>query len=538
MATNKTNLQLVTNGILNENPIFRLVLSMCPAVGISTTVMNGLMLGVAVLFVQVFSSCTISLIKDWIHPRIRIPTYTLTIATWVTVIDMVLAAYFPTAYAKMGIFVKLIVAFAIITMRLEMFACKEKLSASFWDGVGMGLGFMFGMMAIGFVRELLGMGSILGYDVLGFRPLLFFVLPTAGFFCVGLMMGFFNYIEAVYRRAKEQKAQAALLRSRSLSVGQAGPGSVNRMAKTALRALPLVLTLLMMPVLARAGVVASTAFSGKQAITVTFSKPMDKAVVGNPANFVVYEEEDPDIRLTITGIKVGEDSRTATLTFAEPLNTSHTHVVKLTEGPGAAESFKVMKPYLGFLVSILVSALLINNFVFTKYLGLCVFFGTSKRRDTAKGMGVTFTIVMVVSAIMSWFFYQFVLKPYGLGFLQIVIFIGLVSLTVQAVDTILRKVNPVLFNAFGVYLVLVIANCVILAVPLILANNEYNFFETLMLALGAGGGFLLALYLMASVRERMELANVPKSFRGVPIAFIVAGQFALAFLGFSGLNLF
>lgn len=195
-------MQLVVNGILNENPIFRLVLSMCPAVGISTTVMNGFMLGIAVLFVQVFSSCTISLFKNVIHPRIRIPTYTLTIATWVTVIDMVLAAYLPEAYAKMGIFVKLIVAFAIITMRLEMFACKESVNASFWDGIGMGLGFMFGMMALGFVRELLGLGTVLGYDVLGFKPLLFFVLPFAGFFCVGLMMAFFNYVEIVYKRAK------------------------------------------------------------------------------------------------------------------------------------------------------------------------------------------------------------------------------------------------------------------------------------------------------------------------------------------------
>jgi electron transport complex protein RnfE len=202
VATDKTNLQLVVNGILNENPIFRLVLSMCPAVGISTTVMNGFMLGIAVLFVQVCSSCTISLFKNVIHPRIRIPTYTLTIATWVTVIDMVLAAYLPEAYAKMGIFIKLIVAFAIITMRLEMFACKESVNASFWDGIGMGLGFMFGMMALGFVRELLGMGTLLGYDVLGFKPLLFFVLPFAGFFCVGLMMAFFNYVEIVYKRAK------------------------------------------------------------------------------------------------------------------------------------------------------------------------------------------------------------------------------------------------------------------------------------------------------------------------------------------------
>lgn len=205
MANDKNSFQLVANGILAENPIFKLALSMCPAVGISTTVMNGFMLGLAVLFVQVFSSVTISLFKNVIHPRIRIPSYTLTIATWVTVIDLVLAATLPGAYAKMGIFVKIIVAFAIITMRLEMFACKEPVKESFWDALGMGLGFLIGMMTIGVVRELLGSGAILGYDVLGFKPLLFFILPSAGFFVVGLMMAFFNYIEIVYNRSRGQK---------------------------------------------------------------------------------------------------------------------------------------------------------------------------------------------------------------------------------------------------------------------------------------------------------------------------------------------
>jgi len=204
-ATKKTNTELVFNGILLENPIFRLALSMCPAVGLTTSIKNGLLLGSAVLFVQIFSSCTIAAIKNYIHPRIRIPTYTLTIATWVTVIDLVLAAYVPGAYKEMGIFVKLIVAFAIITMRLEAFACKNSVSASFWDGIGMGIGFLFGMVSIGFVRELLGAGTILGYDVLGFKPLLFFILPAAGFFCVGIMMAFFNYIEVVFNRRKERK---------------------------------------------------------------------------------------------------------------------------------------------------------------------------------------------------------------------------------------------------------------------------------------------------------------------------------------------
>ncbi len=152
-------MELVVTGILAENPIFRLALSMCPAVAMTTTVMNGLLLGVAVLFVQVASSCTISLVKKFIHPRIRIPSYVLVIATWVSVIDMMLAAYFPAAYAQVGIFVKLIVAFAIITMRLEMFACKNTVTASFWDGFGMGMGFLVGMILLGVIREFFGMGS-------------------------------------------------------------------------------------------------------------------------------------------------------------------------------------------------------------------------------------------------------------------------------------------------------------------------------------------------------------------------------------------
>jgi len=292
-------------------------------------------------------------------------------------------------------------------------------------------------------------------------------------------------------------------------------------------------------VAAAGGRIAGQHFGQANEIVVSFASPEASDAVSNPANYRVVEEQDPDIRLEVKAVRLSEDHTTATLTFASPLNQRLPHLVSLNASTAASsESVRVSKSYLGYLFSILISALLINNFVFTKYLGLCVFFGTSKRKDTAKGMGVTFTMVMVVSAIMSWFFYQYILKPFQLNFLQIVIFIGLVSLTVQAVDTVLRKVNPALFNAFGVYLVLVIANCVIIAVPLILADNEYNFLESLMLALGAGGGFLLALYLMSSVRERMELAKIPPTFKGVPIAFIVAGQFALAFLGFSGLTLF
>ncbi len=288
-----------------------------------------------------------------------------------------------------------------------------------------------------------------------------------------------------------------------------------------------------------AGLISGTEFGAENEIIVDFSKAVDKAEAADPARYIVFEESDPDIRLEVSSVAVADNGKQAVLTFTDPLNSAKTHIVNVSDIGGVEQaSSPVSKSYAGYLISVLISALLINNFVFTKYLGLCVFFGTSKRKETAKGMGVVFTIVIVVAVSMSWVLYQYALKPFQLDYLQIVVFIGLVSLTVQAVDTVLRKVNPVMFKSFGVYLVLVIANCVIIAVPLLMASNEYNYFETFMLSLGAGGGFLLALYLMSSVRERIELAKVPKSFKGLPIAFIVAGQFAMAFLGFSGLQLF
>lgn len=289
--------------------------------------------------------------------------------------------------------------------------------------------------------------------------------------------------------------------------------------------------------------VRKTAFKGSQGILVTFAGPVDPSWAGDLKNFSAYEKAAPDILLPVKAVEISPDRQSVVVTFHEALNQKETYVLVLkdilSEGTSMGPaSLKVKKLYIGFLLSILIGAMVINNFVFTKYLGLCVFFGTSQKKSTAIGMGITFIIVIVFSSMMSWFLYQYALKPFSLGFLQIVVFIGLVSLSVQAVDTILRKVNPTLFKAFGVYLVLVIANCIILAVPLILADNEYNALESLMLAFGAGAGFLIALFLMSSVRERLEFAKVPPTFKGLPIAFVVAGLFALAFLGFSGMSLF
>ncbi len=189
------NAELLWNGLIPENPIFRLALSMCPAVAVTTSIKNGLLLGLAVIFVQVFSSCTVAIFRGLIHPRIRIPAYVLVIALWVSVIDMILPVISPDVYKQVALFVKLIVVFAIIISRLELFASKEPLVPSFFDGLGMGLGFLFGLVLIGAIRELTGSGQLYGYDVLGFKPLLIMILPAGGFFVIGFIMAAFNWIE-------------------------------------------------------------------------------------------------------------------------------------------------------------------------------------------------------------------------------------------------------------------------------------------------------------------------------------------------------
>jgi electron transport complex protein RnfA len=189
----------------------------------------------------------------------------------------------------------------------------------------------------------------------------------------------------------------------------------------------------------------------------------------------------------------------------------------------------------GKLFELVIAASLINNFVFTRFLGLCIFFGVSKKMDTAVGMSITFTSVMMISAGLSWLIYFLIMIPLQIEFLKIVVFIGVVAAFVQTSDTIMRKVSPGLYYKLGVYLALISTNCIILAVPLINAEQGYNLIEALAFGLGSGLGFALALIIMASIREKFELADVPRPFKGLPIAFVTAGLIALAFTGFSGL---
>ena len=194
MSELKTH-ELLWRGFFTENPVFRLALSLCPAVAVTNSVKNGLLMGVAVLAVQVLSSATVALFKNQIHDKVRIPVYTIIIAVWVTVIDMLTAAVAPAVYAQIGLYIKLIVAFAIIISRLEVFASMEPLIPSIVDGVGMGFGFLFAMVLISSFREVLGNGSFWGIPLVDAKPILLFILPAGGFFTIGLLMAAMNWIE-------------------------------------------------------------------------------------------------------------------------------------------------------------------------------------------------------------------------------------------------------------------------------------------------------------------------------------------------------
>jgi len=285
-------------------------------------------------------------------------------------------------------------------------------------------------------------------------------------------------------------------------------------------------------------------FKKDKEIEINFGVPVDEAWAQNTVNFSVYEKPDPDIKVPIESVTLDARKTTATLKFKDALNTSSEYIVETKDVTASGKilkgrvEFLVKKGQVQVLFGIFLGAMLINNFVFTKYLGLCIFFGVSQKKDAAIGMGITFTIVMVLSAIMCWALFSYVLQVLHLGFLKIIVFIGTVAIFVQAVDTMLRKVNPYLFKKLGVYLVLIVTNCIILAVPLINADSGNGPFASLTLGLGAGIGFALALFLMSCVREKLEVCRVPPTFQGLPIAFIVTGLFALAFLGFSGLAIF
>jgi electron transport complex protein RnfE len=194
----KSNWELIKNGIFGENTIFRMAISLCPSIAVTNSLKNGAALGISVVFVQTMVNITVSAIRGFIHPKIRIPIFMLVIAGYVTIIDMLMATYARAVYREIGLYIQIIVAFASIFARAEVFASKNKFVPSFMDGFGMGVGFLLAMLIISFFRELLGKGELWGQAIVAGKPLLIMILPAGGFLAVGLLMGFFNWVDIKY----------------------------------------------------------------------------------------------------------------------------------------------------------------------------------------------------------------------------------------------------------------------------------------------------------------------------------------------------
>ena len=188
------------------------------------------------------------------------------------------------------------------------------------------------------------------------------------------------------------------------------------------------------------------------------------------------------------------------------------------------------------LLSITLGAILANNFIFSQFLGCCPFLGVSKKVDTAVGMGVAVTFVMGLASAVCFVVNKYILIPLDLAYMQTVAFILVITSLVQFIEMFLQKAMPALYTALGVYLPLITTNCAVLGVVLLNVQNGYNFIESVVYGITGGLGFLLAIVLFASIRERLVFADYPKCWDGFPIALITAGLMALAFMGFSGLK--
>ena len=189
------------------------------------------------------------------------------------------------------------------------------------------------------------------------------------------------------------------------------------------------------------------------------------------------------------------------------------------------------------LLEIALGAILINNFIFSQFLGICPFMGVSKKMDTAAGMGLAVIFVMGLASAFGYVVNTFILMPLGLGYLQTLAYILVIAALVQFVEMFLKKAVPSLYSALGIYLPLITTNCAVLGVVLLNVQNHYNFIESLVYGVTGGVGFLMAIVLFASIREKLRFAEYPKSFEGFPIALVTAGLLALAFMGFSGMKI-
>ena len=185
--------------------------------------------------------------------------------------------------------------------------------------------------------------------------------------------------------------------------------------------------------------------------------------------------------------------------------------------------------------AIIIGAIFVNNVVFAQFLGICPFLGVSSKVDTSLGMGAAVTFVMALTALVAWPIQTYVLNPLKLGYMQTIVFMLVIAALVQMVEIVLKKVSPSLYQALGIFLPLITTNCAVLGVAITMIQKEYTLLQSFAFSVSTAIGFAIALVLFAGIRERLELDEMPKAFKGVPIALVTAALLAMAFMGFTGL---
>jgi electron transport complex protein RnfA len=185
--------------------------------------------------------------------------------------------------------------------------------------------------------------------------------------------------------------------------------------------------------------------------------------------------------------------------------------------------------------AIIIGAIFVNNVVFAQFLGICPFLGVSSKVDTSLGMGAAVTFVMALSSVVAWLIQEYILVPFGIEYMQTIVFILVIAALVQMVEIVLKKVSPALYQALGIFLPLITTNCAVLGVAILMIQKEFDLLQSFVYSVSTAIGFALALVLFAGIRERLELDGVPAAMKGVPVALIVAAILAMAFMGFSGL---
>ena len=417
-------MERLINGIVKENPTFVLMLGMCPTLAVTTSAINGAGMGLSTTAVLMFSNMIISALRNVIPDRVRIPGYIVVIASLVTIVQFLLQGYVPAVNDALGLYIPLIVVNCIILGRAESFAAKNGPINSFFDGLGMGLGFTVALTILGAFRELLGAGQIFGMQVMpsAYEPITIFILAPGAFFVLACLV-------AIQNKVKSKKPKKA---------GEATSGGCG-----------------------------------------------DCSHCGNSAC--------------------------------------------------GSRSFFDTTVEMKSLLLIAIGSALVNNVVLSQFLGLCPFLGVSKKVETAAGMGAAVLFVITIASAVTNLIYTFLLVPTDLTYLNTIVFILVIAALVQFVEMVLKKSMPALYESLGVFLPLITTNCAVLGTALTNVQNDYSFIASVVNGIGISLGFLIAIVILAGIREKMEYNNIPESFKGMPITLLTAGLMAIAFFGFSGL---